>query len=68
MPRFWLLTAGMGTKAFAKESVTCEDAAVVEAEQTTAEARSIVGPDGNTYENLGTATHVYPIEALLRRM
>ena len=62
-----VLSTMMGTTAFAKESVTCEDAVVVEAEQTTAEARSIVGPDGNTYENLGTATRAYPIEALLRR-
>ena len=62
-----VLSTMMGTTAFAKESVTCEDAVVDEAEQTTAEARSIVGPDGNTYENLGTATRAYPIEALLRR-
>lgn len=62
-----ILSTMIRTTSFAKENAPCEAVTVVEAEETTVAASTIVGPDGNTYEYLGTATRGNAIEVLLRR-
>ncbi|MDE6847018.1 MAG: hypothetical protein K2J99_14825 [Lachnospiraceae bacterium] len=63
-----VLSMMIGTTAFAKEDVPYGDAVSVE---TMAAASTIVGPDGNTYTYLGTATRNgadnNPVEAVLRQ-
>lgn len=60
----------IGTTAFAQESNTETEAVVVEDENARASS-TIVGPDGNVYSYLGTATrngaYNYPVEAMLRQ-
>lgn len=60
----------IGTTAFAQESNTETETVAVEAENARASS-TIVGPDGNVYTYLGTATrngaNNYPIEVMLRQ-
>lgn len=60
----------MGTTVFAKEGNAEEVTIAVDNESTRASS-TIVGPDGNVYNYLGTATrngaYNYPVEAMLRQ-
>lgn len=60
----------IGTTAFAQESNTETEIVAVDNENARASS-TIVGPDGNVYNYLGTATrngaYNYPVEAMLRQ-